>query len=96
MKGPLHRGRDLGPIQATSADFPDLPARVPAGEYFEGAIAEAQWRYWNASAEERERITALLVPGWADQQEVRGWSETVPLDLLPHFEPTIPQEDHRA
>jgi hypothetical protein len=47
MKNSPSRGRDLPPLEFEDTDFPNLPARVPAGVHLESPIAEAQWEFWN-------------------------------------------------
>jgi hypothetical protein len=47
MKNRNHDRRDLPALEFEDTDFPDLPARVPAGVYLEGEFAAAQWEICN-------------------------------------------------
>jgi hypothetical protein len=47
MKNRNHDRRDLPALEFEDTDFPDLPARVPAGIHLDSPIAEAQWEFWN-------------------------------------------------
>jgi hypothetical protein len=47
MRNHNHGRRELPPLDFEATDFPELPPLVPAGEYLESPIAEAQWEFWN-------------------------------------------------
>jgi hypothetical protein len=70
-------GRDLPPLEFEDTDFPNLPARVPAGEHLDGPLGDATWQYFNTPQEERERVHQILT----GEAFVRAWSATEPMGL---------------